>query len=104
MPETVDGDGSSSFAFALPARDAWAGALASISLTGPGGAVTLDRNTNRPVAILRKPQSGQIRGILRDRTPAALDRDSAVSSLVREEPGLEVLTSRGIPDPDDWTQ
>ncbi len=113
MPETADGDASSSFAFVLPVRTEWEGNLASISLTGPGGAVTLDRNTNRPVTILRNPQSGQIRGILRDRTPAALDRDNAasvldrdnaVSALVREELGLEVLTSRGIPDPDDWTQ
>ena len=103
MSATADGDGSASFAFVLPIRPGWE-ALASITLTGPGGAVTLDRNTNRPVTILRNPQSGQIRGILRDRTPAALDRDNAVSALVREEPGLEVLTSRGIPVPDDWTQ
>ena len=39
MPEVADGDGSSSFVFALPVRAGWAGELASITLSGPGGAV-----------------------------------------------------------------
>ena len=104
MPELADGDGRSSFAFALPVQPGWADQLASIILSGPRGLVTLDQDTNRPVTILRNPRTGQIRGILRDLSPAALDRDHAVSALVREEPGLEVLTSRGIPDPEDWTE
>ena len=64
------GDGRSSFAFALPAQPRWADQLASITLSGPSGSVTLDRNTNRPVTIQRNPRNGQIRGILRDRPDA----------------------------------
>ncbi len=113
MPEVADGDGRSSFAFTLPAQPGWADQLASITLSGPSGSATLDHDTNRPVTILRNPRSGQIRAILRDRSPAtlgrdnaasALGRDNAASALAREEPGLEVLTSRGIPDPEDWTR
>ena len=103
MPEVADGDGRSSFAFAVPMQAEWAGELASITLTGPGGSVTLDEDTDRPVTILRSPRTGQIRGILRGVTSSDLTqyiRGSALSLA----PGLERLTSRGIPDPEDWTR
>ena len=103
MPQVADGDGRSSFAFVLPVQPEWADQLASITLSGPGGSVTLDQDTDRPVTILRNPRTGQIRGILRDRSDAPRVRDDAVSAL-SQEPGMEVLTSRGIPDPDDWTR
>ncbi len=103
MPQVADGDGRSSFAFVLPVQPDWADQLASITLSGPGGSVTLDQDTDRPVTILRNPRTGQIRGILRDRPDASRVRDDAVSAL-SQEPGMEVLTSRGIPDPDDWTR
>ena len=100
MPETADGDGSSSFAFVLPVRPGWEGNLASITLSGPGGSVTLDGESDSPMAILRNPRSGQVRGILRDLPPPAqAARASAARSAA---PGLEVLFSRGIPDAEAW--
>ena len=100
MPETADGDGSSSFAFVLPVRPSWEGDLASITLSGPGGTVTLDGESDRPMAILRDPRDGQVRGILRDLPPATqAARDAAGRAAT---PGLEVLFSRGIPDAAAW--
>ncbi|MCY3778235.1 MAG: M66 family metalloprotease, partial [Candidatus Aminicenantes bacterium] len=103
MREVADGYGRSSFAFTLPLHPGWADELASITLSGPGGSVTLDEGTDRPVTILRNPRTGQIRGILRERPSAILARDTATSALVLDE-GLEVLTSRGLPDPEDWSR
>ena len=100
MPETADGDGSSSFALVLPVRPGWEGNLASITLTGPGGAVTLDGESNLPMAILRNPRTGQVRGILRNVPPptqAAMDATGRAAG-----PGLEVLFSRGIPEGAAW--
>ena len=55
------------------------------------------------MTILRNPATGQIRGILRDATLAALTRGNTASALSLD-PGLERLTSRGIPAPEDWTR
>ena len=103
MPQVADGDGRSSFAFVLPVQPEWPDQLASITLSGPGGSVTLDQDTNRPITILRNPRTGQIRGILRGAAAAPPNVDATVSALSLD-PGLERLTSRGIPGPDDWTQ
>ena len=100
MPEVADGDGSSSFAFVLPARPGWAGALASITLSGPGGSVTVDGESDLPMAILRNPRTGQVRGILRDLPPATQAARAAAGRTAG--PGLEVLFSRGIPDAAAW--
>ena len=100
MPETADGDGSSSFAFVLPVRPGWEGNLATITLSGPGGSVTLDGESDRPMAILRNPRSGQVRAILRDLplpTQAAMDATERTAGLA-----VEVLFSRGIPDGTAW--
>ena len=99
MPEKVDGDSSSSFAFVLPVRPGWE-ALASITLTGPSGSVTLDGESNIPVAILRDPRTGQVRGILRDPPPAPQAAADAAGQGVGA--GLGVLFSRGIPDAAAW--
>ena len=111
MPEVSDGAGGSSFAFTLPIEPGWAEALAGVTLSGPGGAVTMDEDTNRPVTILRNPATGQVRGILRDRPEAATA--PALAPGVRQAPAaeqfalppdadIEALTSRGLPDPEDW--
>ena len=102
MPETADGDGSSSFAFVVPTRSGWEANLASITLSGPDGSVTLDEDTDRPVTVLRNPRTGQIRGILRGMTSPDLTRSIRGSALMLGQ-GLERLTSRGIPDPEDWS-
>ena len=100
MPEVADGDGGSSFVFALPARSGWE-ELASIALTGPDGSATLDARTDRPMAILRDPASRQVRAVLRDLPPAMASAEAAAAALP-SEPGLEVLFSRGIPETGAW--
>ena len=100
MPETADGDGSSSFVFVLPVRSGWENSLASITLSGPGGSFTLDGDSDLSVTILRNPRTGQVRGILRDLPPAAQAANDATGSIA--EPGLEVLFSRGIPEGAAW--
>ena len=99
MPEIADGDGSSSFAFALPVRPGWEDGLATITLSGPGGSVSLDGETDIPMAILRDPWTGQVRVILRD---PPLEARVAADEAGTAAPGLEVLFSRGIPDPEAW--
>ena len=99
MPGVADGDGSSSFAFVLPVRAGWEGDLAAITLSGPGGSVTLDGDSDIPMAILRDPRTGQVRGILRDMLAATAVAADGVGAPV---PGIEVLFSRGIPGSSAW--
>ena len=66
MPEVADGDGGSSFAFVLPVGAGWEGTLSRITLSGPGGSVALDAESDLSMAVLRDPRTGQIRGILGD--------------------------------------
>ena len=98
MPEVADGDGSSSFAFVLPVEPGWAVSLASITLSGPGGSVTLDSDTDIPLFILVDPSTRQVRGILRDLPQAGA---SALASQAGTD-SLDVLFSRGIPDAAAW--
>ncbi len=99
MPEVADGDGRSSFAFVLPVEPSWAVGLANITLSGPGGSVTLDSNTDIPLFILVDPNTTQVRGILRDLPQAG------ASALVHQAgtDSLDVLFSRGIPDAAAWS-
>ena len=101
MPEVADGDGRSSFVFVLPVRAGWEGSLASVTLSGPGGSVTLDEESNLPMAILRSPRTGQIQGILRD-LPPTITIQAVADTAVARAPGLELFFSRGIPGPDAW--
>ena len=100
MPEIADGDGSSSFSFALPVEPAWGERLASITLTGPGGSSTLDTTSDRPMAILLNPETGRVRGIFRDPAPASEAAENAAESAANQN--LLVLFSRGIPDAAAW--
>ena len=101
MPVLADAEGASSFVFAVPAEAAWEGRLASVTLSGPDGEVVLDGETNRPMAILRDPASGQVRGFFSE-----LSQDvgtaAAAAVAIDAEPGLRVLFSRGIPDAAAW--
>ena len=101
MPEVADGGGSSGFAFAVPVQPSWAGALASITLSGPGGSFTLDADSDRAMAILRNPRTGQVRGILRD-LPVADGVQVDAMAVPGAGEGLEVLFSRGIQDAAAW--
>ena len=100
MPEVADGDGGSSFAFALPVQPGWEDNLAAITLDGPGGTITLDGETDLAMAILRNPGNGQVRGILRDPPPP----NQVAAAAVPGAPGsaLEVLFSRGMPGAEAW--
>ena len=101
MREMADADGRATFAFALPARAEWAGALAAITLSGPGGTVTLDGDTDLPMAILRDPGTGRVRGFLSDLPQSVLTRAEAVAYLSPDR-NVEVLFSRGVPDGNAW--
>ena len=103
MPEVADGDGGSGFALVFPVQPGWERELAGITLSGPGGSVTLDEETDRPAAILRDPRTGTVRGILKDLTLTSTTRADAVASL-SPVPGLELLFSRGIPDSEAWNR
>ena len=79
-------------------RAGWESSLATITLNGPGGTVTLDGDSDMPMAILRDPRTGQVRGILRDPPLAA---EVAADAVAVGAPG-EVLFSRGIPGVAAW--
>ena len=100
MPVVADGDGSSSFAFVVPAQPGWPEALARITLSGPKGSFTLDAGSDRPSAIMRDPRTGQVRAILSNLPPEI--RTAADAGGLAPEPGLEVLFSRGVPDAAAW--
>ena len=100
MAEIWDGDGRSDFAFALPVQSEWEAELASLVLAGagPDGTVEMREGSEPPMAILRDPQTGQVRAILRDLPAGPLARSAAEA----QAPGLDVLFSRGIPDANAW--
>ena len=98
MSEVVHGAESSGFAFAFPVRPGLVDALASITLVGPAGRAVLDRQTDRPMAILRDA-AGQVRGILRDLSADVVGNMAEASArALMAESGIEVLVSRGIPE------
>lgn len=100
MPEVAHGDGRSAFVFVLPVRQERAGDLDSVTLSGPNGVVTVDDDTDRPMAILRDPLTGKVRAFLSDLPQAA---QAAMGAARRAAgPGMEVLFSRGIPDAAAW--
>lgn len=111
MEELADADGGS-FLFALPVRNEWADALQSVTLSGPEGTTTMDQTTDRPMAILRDPESGRLRGILRGadarradeiaRSILAGDVTGAARDAAGVTGGLQVLFSRGVPAAAEW--
>ena len=105
MWRIADGNGGSGFAFTIPVRSGWAGELASLTLSGPGGSFTLDGESSESglvaaAAIVRDPATRQVRAMLRD--PSLGGLAGAVEAVLVVDPALEVFVSRGIPDPADW--
>ena len=110
MMETADGDGHSSFIFALPVQAAWEVELARLVLSGPGGAVEVGEGSESPKLIARDPRTGQVRAILN--SVSALPREPLTQAVGLDgtagegvgagAPGLEVMVSRGIPDAAAW--
>ena len=100
LAQVWDGDGRSGFAFALPAEPAWETELASLVLSGPDGSVEMTEGSEPPVAILRDPQTGQVRAIFRDLPSGPLAGSAAEDRA--PEPGLEVMVSSGLPGASAW--
>ncbi len=97
----ADAEGQeATFVFAIPAQAGWAGNLARITLSGPGGSATLDETTNQAMAILRDSRTGQVRAFLSDLPPATQAAADAVGDAAAQ--GLEALFSRGIPSAEAW--
>ncbi len=102
MTEVADGEGASLFVFAVPVRQEWANALARITLTGPEGAATLDRD-GAAAAVLLRDSTGEVRGILRDWKDSALTASAIAEAL--GDPNIkdwDVQISRGIPNASYW--
>ena len=95
MREVSDG-GAPSFVFALPAPAEWAGRLARITLSGPGGSVNLDGPQGAAMSILRDARTGRITGMLRGQGAEAATR--------AEVSGMEVLFSAGVPADEEWSR
>ncbi len=99
MTEFGDSDGGG-FNFILPVRADWPARLDQITLAGPEGVVTLDSEGDRTAALLLDTFTGQIRGLLHDwLVPQA---GGPPTRRVLPEPGLEIVTSTGVPDATDW--
>ena len=100
VPEIADGDGSSVFVFALPVQEGWPAELASLSLSGPGGSTKMTDGSEIPMAIMRDPETGEVRAVFRHLPAGPLAR--SVAEAQAPEPGLELLISRGLPDMAAW--
>ena len=83
--------GNKYFFFAVPIEGDWEVALERITLSGPEGEVTVDRNDPRSLTIVTDSATGRIRAILRD-------WNQGLPSALGDTSGLEVVTTRGIVD------
>ena len=90
------------FAFILPSQSDWQFDLNSITLSGPEGVAELsaDDDTSSATALLIDQATGTVRGILRDYSDPTGGTESARRTV--PEPGLDIVISSGIPDPESW--
>lgn len=86
-PQIEAESGEEHFVFTLPVDPAWAGSLASITVSGPNGSDRLDATVQRPIAIVTDRVTGRIRALLPDfeTAPVAGPREA-------------VTVSYGLPD------
>lgn len=92
MTEIADAPGRSShFVFTVPVQEGWAGALASITLSGPGGTATLDRHADEAMTIAIDRTTGRIRAFWDGWHEPRAGR-----------PELVLMRSRGIPGAEEW--
>ena len=87
--------GGSAFSFVVPIELDWTSGLIRISLSGPEGVVEITRNGGPSATLLLDSHTGSVRGILREST--TLGPYSAAARRLPPEPGLEAITSHGIP-------
>ena len=89
-PDALD-HGGGSFLFAIPFETEWSEELDGISLTGPGGSTTLDRDTGGRAALILDRASGRVRTIARD-WPVG---DATSAATMAADTQIEVI--RGLP-------
>ena len=92
--------GGGGFNFILPVRADWPARLDQITLSGPEGVVIQDKEGESAAALLLDRATGQVRGFLHDWAVTGAGMPPA--RRVLPEPGLEVITSQGVPDAADW--
>ncbi len=102
IPEYGCGGKGGAFAFILPVQDDWAGRLARIALSAPEGVSILNGEDGPSATLLLDRATGNVRGILRDRSEAAAKRPA--TRHLSPDRDLEVLTSHGIPDAASWAR
>ena len=109
--QVADGDGGSTFVFAVPVSPGWADRLAAIEVSAPGGVATLDGTEGGSTALLRDPRTGRVRAILRDLAGGGDHLGSlagvavepgAIASALGDAADLEVLISSGLPPAIQW--
>ena len=96
MDEIADGDGRGGFAFAVPLDPSRASGIASVMLSGPGGATTLDSGTNRPSALVRDSATGQVTALMLDLPDSIRTADEACEFLSTGQSDV-LRFSRGLP-------
>ena len=89
-PDELD-HGGSSFLFAVPFEPEWTEDLDRVTLTGPEGSTTLDRDTGERAALIIDRASGLVRTIARDWS----DGDGALPAAMSANGQVEVI--RGLP-------
>ncbi len=89
-PDALD-HGGGSFLFAIPFEPEWSEALDRITLMGPEGSTTLDRDTGGRAALIIDRASGQVRTIARDWFVGDATSAAAMAS------GTQVQVIRGLP-------
>ena len=82
-------DANRAFTFAIPFDPAWTETLDRVTLTGPEGAVTLDRGRGGRAALIVDRATGRVQSIVRDGAGAL------PSALGTAGIGLRVI--RGLP-------
>ncbi|WP_419165123.1 hypothetical protein [Candidatus Palauibacter sp.] len=94
-PQRVD-DANGAFAFAIPFDPSWTEALDRLTLSGPEGAVTLDRAGGGRAALIVDRATGRVRGIARDgfeALPSAPDTAGTAVKVIRGLPRSPTLSN-----------
>lgn len=81
--------GDKYFFFTVPIEPYWADSLERITLTGPDGPASVDREDLHAMTVVTEPGTGRIRALLRD-------WEGALPETLRQDPGLAVVTTRGL--------
>ena len=89
MPDELD-HGGSSFLFAIPFEPEWTEDLDRVTLTGPQGSTTMDRDTGGRAAMIVDRATGRVRTIAREWSnptlPAAMPANAQVVEVLRGLP------------------